>query len=152
MALIPTGSVRRRSTRRGVRWAIYSAMRYVLAVADDVLVAGEGIETMLSLRCMLPTMPMAAALSANHLAALLLPLSSVASISLAMRIQPGRGAAATLRSGQGKRHRGDFHCRHARRLQRGSRTLGIEALRATLQAALAGGHRPLLTLTTTDTA
>lgn len=31
---------------------------------------GEGIETMLSLHCALPAMPMAAALSANHLAAL----------------------------------------------------------------------------------
>lgn len=39
---------------------------------DDVLIAGEGIETMLSLRCVLPSMPMAAALSANHLAAMLL--------------------------------------------------------------------------------
>jgi hypothetical protein len=36
-------------------------------------VTGEGIETMLSLRCVLPDMPMAAALSANHLAALILP-------------------------------------------------------------------------------
>ncbi|WP_448044346.1 DUF7146 domain-containing protein [Bradyrhizobium liaoningense] len=42
---------------------------------DDVLVAGEGIETMLSLRCALPTLPMAAALSANHLAAMLLSSS-----------------------------------------------------------------------------
>ena len=41
--------------------------------ADDVLAVGEGIETMLSLRYALPVMPMAAALSANHLAALLLP-------------------------------------------------------------------------------
>ena len=40
---------------------------------NDVLVAGEGIETMLSLRCVLPIIPMAAALSAGHLAALLLP-------------------------------------------------------------------------------
>jgi hypothetical protein len=38
--------------------------------ADDVLAAGEGIETMLSLRYALPAMPMAAALSANHLARL----------------------------------------------------------------------------------
>ena len=37
------------------------------------MAAGEGIETMLSLRCALPAMPIAAALSANHLAALLLP-------------------------------------------------------------------------------
>lgn len=36
---------------------------------EDVLAAGEGIETMLSLRCALPAMPMAAALSANRLAA-----------------------------------------------------------------------------------
>jgi hypothetical protein len=46
-----------------------------LGVANDVLAAGEGIETMLSLRCVLPTLPMAAALSANHLAAMLLPLT-----------------------------------------------------------------------------
>lgn len=38
-----------------------------------LLVAGEGIETMLSLRSVLPAIPMAAALSAGHLAALLLP-------------------------------------------------------------------------------
>lgn len=41
----------------------------------EVMAAGEGIETMLSLRCALPAMPMAAALSANHLAGLLLPLT-----------------------------------------------------------------------------
>jgi Toprim domain-containing protein len=35
-----------------------------------VLLAGEGIETVLSLKCVLPGMPMIAALSANHLAAL----------------------------------------------------------------------------------
>jgi hypothetical protein len=40
---------------------------------NGLLVAGEGIETVLSLRCVLPAMPMAAALSAGHLAALLLP-------------------------------------------------------------------------------
>ena len=40
---------------------------------NHLLVAGEGIETMLSLRCVLPAIPMAAALSAGHLAALLLP-------------------------------------------------------------------------------
>jgi hypothetical protein len=41
--------------------------------AYDVLGAGEGIETMLSLRCALPRLPMVAALSANHLTALALP-------------------------------------------------------------------------------
>jgi hypothetical protein len=37
--------------------------------ADDVMAAGEGLETVLSVRTILPAMPMAAALSANHLAA-----------------------------------------------------------------------------------
>jgi hypothetical protein len=41
--------------------------------ATDVMAAGEGIETMLSLRTVLPRLPMLAALSANHLAAILLP-------------------------------------------------------------------------------
>jgi hypothetical protein len=38
-----------------------------------VVAVGEGLETMLSLRCVLPAMPMIAALSATHLAALALP-------------------------------------------------------------------------------
>jgi hypothetical protein len=42
-------------------------------IVHGVMAAGEGIETMLSLRSALPTMPMVAALSANHLAALLFP-------------------------------------------------------------------------------
>ena len=42
-------------------------------VATDVMVAGEGIETMLSVRGVMPTLPMVAALSANHLSALLFP-------------------------------------------------------------------------------
>ena len=41
--------------------------------AGDVMAAGEGIETMLSLRCVMPTMPLVAALSAAHLAAILFP-------------------------------------------------------------------------------
>ena len=43
------------------------------AARSGVLSAGEGLETMLSLRSVLSNMPMVAALSANHLAALLLP-------------------------------------------------------------------------------
>jgi len=39
----------------------------------DTMAIGEGIETILSLRCALPDMPIAAALSANHLFAFLLP-------------------------------------------------------------------------------
>lgn len=43
-------------------------------VAHDVMAAGEGIETMLSLRCAMPVMPMMAALSAAHPAAILFPV------------------------------------------------------------------------------
>ncbi|QQO35420.1 toprim domain-containing protein [Bradyrhizobium diazoefficiens] len=57
--------------RRAMGGLLGHAVRF--GTAGDVLAAGEGIETMLSLRCALPAMPMAAALSANHLAALLLP-------------------------------------------------------------------------------
>ncbi len=57
--------------RRAMGDLLRNAVRF--GAVDDVLAAGEGIETMLSVRCMLPTLPMAAALSANHLAAMLLP-------------------------------------------------------------------------------
>jgi hypothetical protein len=56
--------------RRAMGGLLGHAVRF--GAADDVLAVGEGIETMLSLRYALPAMPMAAALSANHLAALLL--------------------------------------------------------------------------------
>ncbi|UFW88254.1 toprim domain-containing protein [Bradyrhizobium barranii] len=59
--------------RRAMGDLLGNAVRF--GVADDVLAGGEGIETMLSLRYVLPTMPMAAALSANHLAAMTLPSS-----------------------------------------------------------------------------
>jgi len=57
--------------RRAMGHLLGNAVRF--GVADDVMAAGEGIETILSLRCGLPDMPMAAALSAAHLAAILLP-------------------------------------------------------------------------------
>jgi len=41
---------------------------------QDVVAVGEGIETMLALRVVLPELPMIAALSASHLVALVLPL------------------------------------------------------------------------------
>ncbi|HQS16968.1 MAG: DNA primase [Rhodospirillales bacterium 24-66-33] len=59
------------SPRRAMGQLLGHGVRF--AVARDVMAAGEGIETMLSLRMILPTLPMVAALSANHLAALLLP-------------------------------------------------------------------------------
>ncbi len=44
-------------------------------ITHDVMAVGEGIETILSLRSALPNMPMAAALSANHLGGFLIPAS-----------------------------------------------------------------------------
>ena len=59
------------SPRRAMGHLLGNAVRF--GIAHDVAAAGEGIETMLSLRCVLPDMPMAAALSAAHLAAILFP-------------------------------------------------------------------------------
>ena len=59
--------------RRAMGNLLGHAVRF--GVARDVMAAGEGIETMLSLRIILPGMPMAAALSAAHLAAILFPAS-----------------------------------------------------------------------------
>ncbi|MGD9920473.1 MAG: toprim domain-containing protein [Pseudorhodoplanes sp.] len=57
--------------RRAMGHLLGNAVRF--GVARDVAAAGEGIETMLSLRCVMPDMPMMAALSAAHLAAILFP-------------------------------------------------------------------------------
>ena len=58
--------------RRAMGHLLGNAVRF--GMAQDVMAAGEGIETVLSLRCVLPTMPMAAALSAAHLGAILFPI------------------------------------------------------------------------------
>ena len=73
--------------------------------AEDVLAAGEGIETMLALQSVLPALPMVAGLSANHLAALELPPAlrrlyvardnDAAGLVAAERLQ-ARGAAAGI--------------------------------------------------------
>ena len=57
--------------RRAMGNLLGHAVRFGLA--GEVMAAGEGIETILSLRSILPTMPMVAALSAVHLAAILFP-------------------------------------------------------------------------------
>jgi hypothetical protein len=59
------------SPRRAMGNILGNAVRF--GQACDVMVAGEGIETMLSLREVLPNMPMAAATSSAHLAAVLFP-------------------------------------------------------------------------------
>jgi hypothetical protein len=57
--------------RRAMGHLLGHGVRFGIAI--DVMAAGEGIETMLSLRSALPTLPVLSALSANHLAAILFP-------------------------------------------------------------------------------
>jgi hypothetical protein len=57
--------------RRAMGRLLGSGVRF--GRVTDVMAAGEGLETMLSLRVVLPAMPMVAALSSAHLAALILP-------------------------------------------------------------------------------
>jgi hypothetical protein len=71
--LDPSGGMKANvaSPRRAMGNILGNAVRF--GIADDVLIAGEGIETILSLREVLPIMPMAAATSSAHLAAILFP-------------------------------------------------------------------------------
>ena len=122
--------------RRAMGDLLGNAVRF--GVANDVLAAGEGIETTLSLRCALPTLPMAAALSANHLAAMLLPLTlrrlyiardadaagDAAVTSLTVRAEAIGIEAITLSPTFG-----DYN--------EDLRTLGIDELRAALRIQLA---------------
>jgi hypothetical protein len=57
--------------RRAIGHLLGNAVRFGLV--SDVMAAGEGIETMLSLRCVMSSMAMVAALSAAHLGAILFP-------------------------------------------------------------------------------
>jgi hypothetical protein len=66
-----TGKASVDTPRRAMGDLLGNAVRF--GVPGDVMAAGEGIETVLSLRCVLPGMAMAAALSAAHLAAILFP-------------------------------------------------------------------------------
>jgi hypothetical protein len=122
--------------RRAMGGLLGNAVRF--GAANDVLAAGEGIETMLSLRCVLPTLPMTAALSANHLAALLLPPTLRRLYIARDNDAAGDGAAMTL---TGRAHadgieaitwsprRGDFN--------EDLRAFGLDSLRAALRVQLA---------------
>ncbi|MCA0046292.1 toprim domain-containing protein [Mesorhizobium sp. B283B1A] len=66
-----TGKARVNTPRRAMGDLLGHAVRF--GVPGSVMAAGEGIETTLSLRCAMPDMAMAAALSASHLAAILFP-------------------------------------------------------------------------------
>ena len=115
----PFGKAPIDTPRRAMGDLLGNAVRF--GVANDVLAAGEGIETMLSLRCVLPTLPMAAALSANHLAAMLLP-PTLRRLYIARDDDAAGDAAVTALTerARGGRHRDDCMVAQARRLQRGS--------------------------------
>ena len=57
--------------RRALGYLLGNGVRF--GTVSDIAAAGEGIETMLALKSLLPSLPMIAGLSANHLAALDLP-------------------------------------------------------------------------------
>ena len=76
------------------------------AEAGDILAAGEGVETMLALKSVLPSLPVIAGLSANHLAALDLPPASAPPLCRP-RQRRGRspGGAKAARTRHRRRHR-----------------------------------------------
>ena len=80
--------------RRAMGDLLGNAVRF--GGAEDVMAAGEGIETVLSLRCVLPAMPMVAALSAAHLSAILFPSRLRRLYILRDNDAAGEGAAASL--------------------------------------------------------
>ncbi|WP_454645388.1 DUF7146 domain-containing protein [Bradyrhizobium liaoningense] len=121
--------------RRAMGGLLGHAVRF--GAADDVLAVGEGIETMLSLRYALPAMPMAAALSANHLAALLLPptlrrlyiaLDADAAGDMALAALTERAEAAGIEALALSPRTGDFN--------EDLRAFGLSALRAALRIQL----------------
>ena len=80
--------------RRAMGHLLGHAVRF--GTAGPIIAAGEGIETILSLRCLMPFMPMLAALSAAHLAAIELP-PSLRRLYIARDNDPaGIAAAETL--------------------------------------------------------
>ena len=82
--------------RRAMGHLLGNAVRF--GTAQDVLIAGEGIETMVSLIEALPTLPMLAALSAAHLGAILFP-PTLRRLYVALDRDPaGQGAAARLQT------------------------------------------------------
>jgi hypothetical protein len=124
------------SPRRAMGHLLGHGVRF--GVVDDVMAAGEGVETMLSLRTILPTLPMVAALSANHLAALLFP-PTLRRLYVALDRDPAGDAAMTTLSCRAKAARIDMLGLSPRfdDLNEDLRQLGIEAFRASVRQRLA---------------
>ncbi|MGR3715235.1 MAG: DUF7146 domain-containing protein [Thermohalobaculum sp.] len=88
------GKARVATPRRALGEVLGNAVRF--GRADAVMAVGEGIETVLSLRSVLPRLPLAAALSATHLAAIRLPPSVRRLYIVRDNDHAGQGAAANL--------------------------------------------------------
>ena len=80
--------------RRAMGHLLGNAVRFDMA--QDVMAAGEGIETVLSLRCVMLRMPMVASLSAAHMAAILFPVTLRRLYIVRDNDAAGDGAAASL--------------------------------------------------------
>jgi hypothetical protein len=88
------GKARVETQRRAMGHLLGNAFR--LTPHDDILVVGEGVETMLSLVEAVPGLPVWAALSSGHLGAVLLP-EGLRRLYIAIDRDPaGRGAAERL--------------------------------------------------------
>jgi hypothetical protein len=122
--------------RRAMGDLLGNAVRF--GAANDVLAAGEGIETVLSLRCVLPSLPMTAALSANHLAALLLPPTLRRLYIARDNDAAGDGAATTLteRAHAAGIEAITWYPRHSD-FNEDLRAIGLDSLRAALRVQLA---------------
>jgi hypothetical protein len=116
-------------------------------VADDVLAAGEGIETMLSLRCALPALPMVAAISARHLAALLLP-ASLRLLYVARDADPAGDMAVETLTARGRAEGFDTRVLAPRAgdFNDDLIALGLAGMRAALSSQLLPEHRAWLAI------
>ncbi len=105
--------------------------------ADNVMATGEGLETVLSVRTILPAMPVAAALSANHLAVFRLPPTLRRLYVAQDSDAPGRRAAQQLSC---RAQTGGIEAitltPRLKDFNDDLRQLGVEALRATLRDQL----------------
>ena len=122
--------------RRAMGDLLGNAVRF--GVVEDVMAAGEGIETMLSLRSVWPDMPMVAALSAAHLAAILFPVT-LRRLYIARDDDPA-GSGAMARLAHRAQAAGIETIVLSPRLDdfnEDLRQLGMDALRAATQAQIA---------------
>lgn len=87
------------ATRKALGRIAGTALRF--GDPDNVMMVGEGVETVLTLRAVLPAMPMAAALSAQNLGAVRLRPSLKRLYIAADRDEAGLGAAGRLRERAG---------------------------------------------------